>query len=97
MLQIRAQDFARGLTFGPTNGQEEFQELVRTTESAVQLYTAEAMLPVVGHEIEEMKKSLCGFQYNFDHTTCFLKMNRKLDAGLKGRLSIDSKNFYQSS
>jgi hypothetical protein len=69
----------------------------KPTEPAVRFYTAEGVLPVVGHEIEEMKKSLFGVQYNLDHTTCFMKMNRKLGDGVRGKLILDSKNFYQSS
>ena len=98
MLQNRAHNYAEGhLTFGTTSRQEEPQELIRIAELAVLSYTGSRMLPVVCHEIEEMRKSLCGLQYNLDHTTCFMKMDRKLGAGIKGRLIIDSKNFYRSS
>jgi phosphatidylserine/phosphatidylglycerophosphate/cardiolipin synthase-like enzyme len=45
-----------------------------------------------------MQLSLCGFQYNFDHTECVSQIVVKIAGhNVRGRLILDKKNFYDSS
>ena len=55
------------------------------------------MLPVVLDEMKNLQASLCGMQYQSDHTDCMVILNRKLGQGVKARLIFDRGNFKSSS
>jgi len=66
-------------------------------EEPVKFFTGSQMLPVVIEEISKMKQSICGLQYQADHTRCFVQLVVKMTQGLQGRIIFDRGNFMSSS
>jgi len=60
-------------------------------------YTGKNMLPIVLQELEAMTTTVCGLQYQSDHTECFVKLVKKVTAGVQGRIIFDRSNFMSSS
>jgi hypothetical protein len=61
-------------------------------------YTGFNMLPVIKLELEKIERSICGFQYQLDHSECIAQMILKIARyGVQGRLILDKVNFYSSS
>ena len=44
-----------------------------------------------------MENSVCGLQYQADHTECFAELGMKIAKGLKGRIIFDKSCFMRSS
>ena len=56
------------------------------------------MLPAIQQELEKTESSICGFQYQMDHTECIGQMVLKIARfGVQGRLLLEKVNFYSSS
>jgi phosphatidylserine/phosphatidylglycerophosphate/cardiolipin synthase-like enzyme len=56
------------------------------------------MLPIIQRELRDMQTSLCGYQYNLDHTECISQIVVKIAGrSVHGRFILDKKNFYNSS
>jgi phosphatidylserine/phosphatidylglycerophosphate/cardiolipin synthase-like enzyme len=61
-------------------------------------YSGFHMLPVIKLELEKIERSICGFQYQLDHSECIAQMILKIAIyGVQGRLILDKVNFYSSS
>jgi hypothetical protein len=61
-------------SYVPLAALENQQKIRATSEAQSMFFTGEDMLPVIMKELTEMKKSVCGYQYNADHTELFGKL-----------------------
>ena len=70
------------------------QAPLRTSE----FFTGLRMLPVLKHELGRVESSLCGFQYQMDHSECIgLMVLRIARFRVQGRIILDKENFFSSS
>jgi hypothetical protein len=78
------------------SGKAVDQRTART--EGTMFYTGIEMLPIIHREFGEMRSSLCGFQYNLDHTECISQIVVKIAGrSVHGRFILEKKNFYNSS
>jgi phosphatidylserine/phosphatidylglycerophosphate/cardiolipin synthase-like enzyme len=56
------------------------------------------MLPVIQQDLENVVRTIDGYQYQLDHTELISQMVIKIARfGVQGRLLLDKTNFYSSS
>ena len=81
----------------PTGMSGAIAHEIAQQERPVQFYTWDAMLPVLKNELDSATVSICGLQYQADHTELFVRIIKKTTLGVRCRILFDRDNFKCSS
>ena len=81
----------------------EIEEVERETmerlkfERNVEFFTGLQMFPILRAALEQCRNEFKTFQYNFDHMVLCALLQRKISEGVRCRMILDRKNFYNSN